>query len=402
MAVTDAIPAVAPAIVAAPTPEPELVSTPVPAPAPAPALPQTPEPEPVRVQPSAAAQAPRARAPAPANVEAQPRADTAPASTGVVQKTGWGAKKILVLLAIAAGAILFLKNGGNKESRDDAGCDQAFTAGISAIAAGDLVNARGQLTRATASCKGERLSRPTALQAALAKEETQHDDCDRRLGALGANLDEHNLVSVRDGLQNLSSACAADTRVAELRQRLSRQQAVAQEARGEARQRLDEHDQANAKLALDKFAAANGEAPELPAMNAELDKLALEAQAEPMPAPAPAAAPVPDKPIAPDLPAETPAMRDNALPSPRVLSPTPLPRRAEPAADTRMQNMQGDMAQGFLRDAERALAQRQFDAAKTYVESARRMDPNNPKLDSLTQRIHDRERQVLQQETSIK
>ena len=64
--------------------------------------------------------------------------------------------------------------------------------------------------------------------------------------------------------------------------------------------------------------------------------------------------------------------------------------------------MRNDMAQSFLRDAERAMADGRFDAAKTYLDSARRVDPNNPRIDSLSRRIRERERQVLQTETTIK
>ena len=64
--------------------------------------------------------------------------------------------------------------------------------------------------------------------------------------------------------------------------------------------------------------------------------------------------------------------------------------------------MRNDMAQSFLRDAERALLEGKFDAAKTYLDSARRVDPTNPRIDSLSRRIRDREHQVLQTETTIK
>jgi hypothetical protein len=65
-------------------------------------------------------------------------------------------------------------------------------------------------------------------------------------------------------------------------------------------------------------------------------------------------------------------------------------------------NSQADMAKAFLQDAENALSQRKFDVAKTYVESARRMDPNNLKVEALSRLIRERERQILQQETTIK
>ena len=42
------------------------------------------------------------------------------------------------------------------------------------------------------------------------------------------------------------------------------------------------------------------------------------------------------------------------------------------------------------------------DAAKTYLDSARRIDPANSRIDSLARRIRDREHQVLQTETTIK
>jgi hypothetical protein len=58
--------------------------------------------------------------------------------------------------------------------------------------------------------------------------------------------------------------------------------------------------------------------------------------------------------------------------------------------------------QAFLRDAETALAQSRFDAARTYVDSARRIDPGNAQAARLLQRIRERELQVLRNETTIR
>lgn len=60
------------------------------------------------------------------------------------------------------------------------------------------------------------------------------------------------------------------------------------------------------------------------------------------------------------------------------------------------------MAKTFLLDAETAMNQFKFDAAKTFVESARRIDPNNPQAAKLSSRIKERELQYLNEETSIK
>jgi hypothetical protein len=73
---------------------------------------------------------------------------------------------------------------------------------------------------------------------------------------------------------------------------------------------------------------------------------------------------------------------------------------AQPAAPA--YNNQAALIQQFLSDAQTALAQSRFDAAKTYLDSARRMDPSNPQIDALARAIQNREHEVLQNETSIK
>ena len=96
-----------------------------------------------------------------------------------------------------------------------------------------------------------------------------------------------------------------------------------------------------------------------------------------------------------------------AAPVPRTPSQEPAAQRAPSAPTASVAQDTGaaqrtSMATMFLRDAEQALLQRKFDAAKTYVESARRADPNNPQLDSMMQQIRDRERHMLQEETTIR
>ena len=80
---------------------------------------------------------------------------------------------------------------------------------------------------------------------------------------------------------------------------------------------------------------------------------------------------------------------------PELVAPAPSAGGNDAAA-------RAEMAQSFVRDAERALLERKFDAAKTYLEGARRLDPGNAQIDSLSRQIRARERQVLQTETSIR
>lgn len=60
------------------------------------------------------------------------------------------------------------------------------------------------------------------------------------------------------------------------------------------------------------------------------------------------------------------------------------------------------MAVSFLRDAEMSLSKMKFDAAKTYVESARRIDPGNSQVPAMARRIREGELRYLQDETTLK
>ena len=60
------------------------------------------------------------------------------------------------------------------------------------------------------------------------------------------------------------------------------------------------------------------------------------------------------------------------------------------------------MAATFLRDAEAALAELKFDMARTYVESARRIDPGNAQADAMMIRIKQRQLQYMREQTTIK
>ncbi|MBW3501990.1 hypothetical protein KO538_25890, partial [Janthinobacterium sp. NKUCC08_JDC] len=116
----------------------------------------------------------------------------------------------------------------------------------------------------------------------------------------------------------------------------------------------------------------------------------LAATAAPAPAPGapPAAGPAPPQ----QEPAPVRAVERSVVAERRPLETSPVDSGAA---------MRNEMAQSFLRDAERSLLEGKFDAAKTYLESARRVDPGNARIDNLSRRIRERERQVLQTETTI-
>ena len=153
---------------------------------------------------------------------------------------------------------------------------------------------------------------------------------------------------------------------------------------------LDGKDAVAAGNGIARLEAIDREAVELPQLKADVQ--ALSAAAAPAPVAAPAAVPAPVPVPAQQEPAPARAVERSVVTERRPLETSPVDSGAA---------MRNEMAQSFLRDAERSLLEGKFDAAKTYLESARRVDPGNARIDNLSRRIRERERQVLQTETTI-
>jgi len=298
---------------------------------------------------------------------------------------------------ILGGLFLYFKS---KPDQGEVACNAAFDAGNKAVMAKDIAGARSHALLANGVCVGGSRSKAQSLQAAIDAAESSSSSCLRSFRTIDSYLDDHKLGSAREALNQLSSTCSAEPDAAEERKKLGAAVAAAQTAQATLRTALDANNLAGAKTAYVQLGGLNRENPDLASLKSELDQLtaAAAAAAEPPPA-APAPEPVP-VPVPVQAAVPTPA---RTVETPRGLTLPPPDRTAgrRPDADSGA-SVKAEMAAGFLRDAENALAQRKFDAARTYVDSARRMDPNNPRLDSLTQQIRDREHQILQQETIIR
>lgn len=72
-----------------------------------------------------------------------------------------------------------------------------------------------------------------------------------------------------------------------------------------------------------------------------------------------------------------------------------IPQQANP-------DLPVDLINSFIQDSKDSLSKLQFDTAKTYAESARRLDPNNPQIARLIQNIKSTELKYMQEETVIK
>ena len=378
-----------------PAPVPPLVAPkppPVPvAPAPAPQAQPTPKPPPTP-KPAPAAESVKDIPPA-AVPKPVPKPVPVPPPVAPVEAPAPSRRWLKWLAGIAAlGAVIVYMNG-TPGGKNDSACNDAIDSGLSLVANGSLDGARQKLATAKSACTGKSSAKADDLQVAIAKAGAASGGCQRGVRAIERDIDGHRLQSAAKGIAALDADCAGAASVESLRKQLVRQQAAAASVQVGVRQALDGKDVNGAQNGIARLEAIDREAPELAQLKADVQ--ALSAAAAPAPVAAPAAAPLETAPVR-AVPAE---------PAPARIAerPTVAERRVpETAPADNGAAMRNEMAQSFLRDAERSLNEGKFDAAKTYLDSARRADPGNARIDSLSRRIRERERQVLQTETTIK
>ncbi|MBD8654742.1 hypothetical protein IFT68_03780 [Oxalobacteraceae sp. CFBP 13730] len=316
----------------------------------------------------------------------RPAADRAPIppATRKGGKGKWIAGGIALLLVV-----LYNMGSNDKPVIEENACESAFDLGTQAVTSGDLAAARTQALRASAECGDKERAKVNTLQRAIAAAEKTDNACQRNFRSIDGLLQDSRPGRARAGLNELTAACSNRPEAEALRTRLEATQESIKEALADVRRALDARDQEQARAALAKLTGLNRDEPSLNQLKWEVDALDAAAAAAAQPAP----------------PAEV--FMPGAAPVQRAPSQEPAAQRAPSAPSASATQDAGaaqrtSMATMFLRDAEQALLQRKFDAAKTYVESARRADPNNPQLDSMMQQIRDRERQMLQEETTIR
>jgi len=374
---------------------------------------------------------------------ANPRAGKAgngPTGVGTQQARGKPKFKLgwFKVLLILIGLLVILSRCGGGSPEDKKACLTALGQGNKLLARGDVAGAGIQSANANAYCRGDTRAKADELQTAVAKAENSGTACSRALKTIDGLLDNHQLDSARNRLDKLDKKCAADAGAKKLRQRLSTAQSAANSATDAVRRALNQRDAGAAAKALDRLTGLNRDSADLPGLRAMLASLQAEqaaAVAAPPPEPARVAAQV-KAPAQVQSPgqaqaqtpasaqvsaplqtsaatrATTPALTRATTPAPQVTGTTPqiatpaasTLARSQPAPAVRQEvhNAKAEMAVSFIQDAEAALSQSRFDAARTYLDSARRMDPNSPRLDTVGRQIRDRERQMMQQETTIR
>ncbi len=359
---------------------------PVPAPMPV-APPVAPKPPPVPVTPAPAPKAP----PKPAQPQPQPQPQAAPKPVPAAAPAPAAAvppspprKWLRWVGGLAVLAFVVVYMNGKPGGKNDTACNDAIDSGLKLVANGSLDGARQKLATAKNVCTGKSSAKADDLQAAIGKAGAASGSCQRGVRAIERAIDGHQLQSAASGIAALDVDCAGAASVASLRKQLARQQAAAASVLVGVRQALDGKDAAAARNGIARLEAIDREALELPQLKADVQALSA--------APAAAAVTAPVSTPAVQEPAPVRAVERSAVAERRPLETSPVDSGAA---------MRSEMAQSFLRDAERSLLEGKFDAAKTYLESARRVDPGNARIDNLSRRIRERERQVLQTETTI-
>jgi hypothetical protein len=287
----------------------------------------------------------------------------------------------LIVAGLAIGYI-----NGKFSNKQDTLCNDAIDSGLALVSKGSFDGARVKLSEAQNVCTGKSGAKVDDLQAAISKAVAGSGGCQRSVRAIERDLNAHRLQSVVKALAALDTDCAGASAVDQLRKPLARQQAAAASIQVGVRQALDNKDGVAARSGIVKLEALDREYPELAQLKADVQALTA------------AAAPAPEPVSAPARVIETAPAR----PIQNEPAPPSVVERVSPAPVDNGAAMRKEMALSFLRDAERSMNDGKFDAAKTYLDSARRVDPDNARIDSLSRRIRERERQVLQTETTIK
>lgn len=282
-----------------------------------------------------------------------------------------------VVLAVFIGAYL-----SNRPSKKEDACEQSLNEAAVMLAGGDAAGARAQTVLAMASCSGEARVKVSELQTAANKLADAQANCERSFRRISSHISEHRLQSARGTLDQLDTVCVDSPQGKELLTQIETDQAAATAAEAEMRKLLAEGELFAARSAFDQVIARNREHPDLAALRHELAEGANALE----------------RTLPTNVPAEIQRERQGEQP----LQAAHQQQKQPTIVATPQPNTQIEMAQAFLRDAETAMNMLKFDAAKTYVESASRIDPDNPQAAALWRKIKERELRYLKDETSIK
>lgn len=298
-----------------------------------------------------------------------------------------GLWSILAILVIGMGFGLYWFSMPNKK---DLACTQSISSATEKLAAGDAASARKEALLAMASCSGEDRIKVSDIQAAADKLGTAQFTCERGNRQLRSMIEERNLQSARAALDKQDAACAGNSQVTVLRQKIVFGQAAAIKAEIGFRKQLGQGDLTGANSMLEQINNENREHPDLVALRRELQVATAARESDLKASEVKQAQPQSNVALGVSPPSQVPPPAKSTAPL-QPIAPVTIPTRAP----------QADLVQSFLNDAETSMGQLKFDAAKTYVESARRIDPSNAQATALLKKIKEREIEYVRKEMIV-
>ena len=276
--------------------------------------------------------------------------------------------RFLLLLGIGSfcvAGLLSLKWMTPSVSPKEQECKRLIQTSEQSFKNGDIGKAKTNAQQAVASCQGKELDTAKLLKASVDKEIETQARCARNFNRIDQLLRERRLVSAASAFKEMNDTCAKSAKAKSIQEVLGRAQDEVQMTEESVRQFIGQGSLAAAFTEFEKLERLNVE-------NRNLDKLRKEIKA-------------------------IRAATQSSPPEPPKQPKAPTPTQEPPA-----QPMPNEMVKAILVDSEQALAQRRFDAARTFAETARRLDPSNLQVQPLLQRIRDKELQVLKDETTIR
>ena len=252
-------------------------------------------------------------------------------------------------------------------------CELALNQAAELVTSGDAEGGRTQAVFAVSACSGPAQARARDLLTIAEQAIAGRAACDRGLRQVKGFISERRLVSAKAAFDQLAGDCLQPSEKSVLLEQIQSGQNQAMAAELDARRFLASGNLDGANEAVEKMAAGNREHPGLSALRRDV-QAALRSSRAAASQPATEASPA------------------------RVDARTTA---AQPTVSTAA-NPMAQLVKTFLRDAEIALNQKRFDAAKTLVDSALRIEPQNAEAGALVQRIRAKELQYLKEETTIR
>lgn len=331
-----------------------------------------------------------------------------PAPSPQEQKSSFGKWFFIIILLGVVGFFGYKKL--NLAGGEDAICEQTITDVTGMLATGDANGALIKIKEVLPECSGEPKTRLLDMQKAANKAlKAQTATCNAALSKIEKSFNRRDLLSTRKALDKLPANCESFNQAQNLKEKIVQKEDLVKTAEADFDSAISANNFDKAKIALNQLQEATREHANLERMKKQLDEATRKAQTpEPAPVQVPTPAPVQNNAAPVNHQQSQPQVTNNVrewvdanrrASNNQVQAPAPanLPNNAvdiERAAQNRM-------TQTFMSEAQNAVQLRRFDVARTQVQNALRVDPNNKDAQLLLRRINDLQLQSLRNQTTI-